>query len=98
MKTIFATALITASASATSMKIPDYSAGVIYGFTGANHLTEIEACYHGTHDIASDAQDALNEIESGDWLKGINAIHKFIKDLPQALTTCKNIDDDIAKI
>lgn len=55
MKTIFATALIAASASATSMKIPDYSAGVIYGFTGANHLSEIEACYHGTHDIASDA-------------------------------------------
>jgi len=82
MKTIFATALLAASASATSMKIPDYSAGVLYGFTGANHLTEIESCYNGTHDIAKDAQDALNDIESGDWFKGITAIHKFIKDLP----------------
>ncbi len=98
MKSIFASALIAATATATSLKIPDFSAGVIYGFTGANHLTEIEACYNGTHDIASDAHNALNDIESGDWLKGMNAIHKFIKDLPDALTTCKNMDDDIAKI
>lgn len=29
------------------MATPDFIAGLIYGFTGDNHLTEIEACYTG---------------------------------------------------
>jgi hypothetical protein len=29
----------------TAMAIPDLVAGFIYGMTGDNHLTEIEACF-----------------------------------------------------
>jgi hypothetical protein len=44
----FATALIAAAASAFDLlAIPDYTAGFIYGMTGANHLEEIENCYSG---------------------------------------------------
>ena len=29
------------------MAVPDFVAGLIYGFTGSNDLEEIEACYNG---------------------------------------------------
>merc|ERR1712166_625215 len=29
------------------MEVPDFIAGLIYGFTGDNKLDEIDACYHG---------------------------------------------------
>ena len=28
-----------------AMTVPDFVAGFVYGMTGDNHLTEIEACY-----------------------------------------------------
>jgi hypothetical protein len=53
MKSIFATALVAATASALDAKaVPDYLAGFVYGFTGDNHLTEFEACYSSSHDLA----------------------------------------------
>jgi hypothetical protein len=49
----FATALIAATAAACDpAAIPDYTAGFIYGMTGANHLEEIENCYNGSQDLA----------------------------------------------
>ena len=47
MRTLFASAAI-AAASANAldaMAIPDFVAGLIYGLTGDNHLTEIETCF-----------------------------------------------------
>ena len=41
----FAAAVIAAVANADAMAVPDWIAGFIYGMTGDNHLTEIEACY-----------------------------------------------------
>ena len=32
----------------SAVAIPDYVAGLIFGFTGDNQLPEIEACYHGS--------------------------------------------------
>jgi hypothetical protein len=29
----------------SAMEIPDFIAGLMYGFTSENHLTEIETCY-----------------------------------------------------
>ena len=48
MKSFAASAVIAASASAfDAMAVPDFVAGFIYGMTGDNHLSEIEACYQG---------------------------------------------------
>jgi hypothetical protein len=30
------------------LAVPDFVAGMIYGFTGDNQLTEIEACFNGS--------------------------------------------------
>ena len=55
MKT-FAAAVIAASASALdAMSIPDFIAGFMFGMTGDNHLAEIEACYQGGEQIATDS-------------------------------------------
>ena len=48
-KITFASALVAATASALDvLAVPDFTAGFIYGMTGANHLEEIETCYHGS--------------------------------------------------
>jgi hypothetical protein len=63
MKFTFASALIAASASALDIKaVPHYTAGFIYGMTGANHLHEIENCYHTSSSLFTDAHNALNDI------------------------------------
>ena len=37
------------------MAVPDFIAGFIYGFTGENHLIEIEQCYQSGSGIVDDA-------------------------------------------
>ena len=55
MRTFAAAAVIAAYASAFDvMAAPDFVAGFIYGMTGDNHLTEIEACYTGGEQIVKD--------------------------------------------
>lgn len=98
-KFTFATALIAASASALDlMAVPDYSAGLIYGLTGANHLEEIEACYHGSHDLAQDAHTALIDLQNGRWLKSITEFKQVMDKFPDTLSGCKNLDEDLATI
>lgn len=44
----FAMAALAASATAFDAEsVPQFIAGFMYGMTGYNHLTEIEACYTG---------------------------------------------------
>jgi len=37
----------------SALAIPDFIAGMIFGFTGDNHLEEVEACYNGGQDIVT---------------------------------------------
>ena len=95
----FATALITAAASACDLTaIPDYTAGFIYGMTGANHLEEIENCYSGSQDLAQLSHDALVDIKNGQWVKGLNSLRQVFEGFPDALAGCKDIDEDLATI
>ena len=71
MKT-FAAAVIAASASALdAMSIPDFITGFMFGMTGDNHLAEIEACYQGGEQIATDSQKAVADFKSGNYFKGL---------------------------
>ncbi len=36
------------------MEIPDFVAGLLYGWTGDNNLTEVEACYNSDLPILKD--------------------------------------------
>ena len=81
-----------------AMAIPDFVAGFVYGMTGDNHLTEIEACYTGGTDVVSDVQKAISDIEAGEYVRGFAKVGTIINEFPAALSTCQNMDDDIAAI
>lgn len=80
------------------MAVPDFVAGFVYGMTGDNHLMEIEACYDGGSDVVADVQKAVSKIESGSYITGFAEVGKIIYEFPATLTTCKNMDSDIAAI
>ena len=99
MRTLFTTAVLAAGANALDAKaIPDFVAGFVYGMTGDNHLTEIEACCDGSTQVVQDVQAAIAKIEGGHFITGFAEIGKIIHEFPATLSTCQNMDDDIAAI
>ena len=99
MKNFAAAAIFAASASAfDAMAVPDFIAGFMYGMTGDNHLTEIEACYQGGSQVVTDAQKAVQDFKQGDWFKGIRDAGTAWNEIGAAMTTCQGMDDDIAAI
>ena len=99
MKTFAASAVIAASASAFDvLAVPDFVAGFIYGMTGDNHLTEVEACFQGGEQIVTDAQTAVSDFTSGNYFKGIKDAGTVWNEVGGAMTTCKGMDDDIKAI
>jgi hypothetical protein len=80
------------------MAVPDFTAGLIYGFTGDNQLTEIEACFHGSQELVTDAEALLADLEAGEWIKAIDDNAKFATQLETALETCQGMDEDFARI
>ena len=71
-----------------AMAIPDFVAGLIYGFTGDWKLDEIEACYQGGSSVITEAETALNDIKSGYYIKGMKEIRTIVSDFKGALSTC----------
>ena len=99
MKTVFSAALVAASASALDvMAVPDFVAGLVYGLTGDNHLTEIEACYNSSIDLGQEALDALGELKNHKWIASARDFYGVFNDFSVALGTCENMQDDIAEI
>jgi hypothetical protein len=83
------------------MAIPDLVAGLVYGLTGDNQLTEIEACYQGGEIMEQEIVTGINDIKKGGWDNDTQAALEFglaVLQLPQALNTCENMGDDIAAI
>ena len=81
-----------------AMAIPDFIAGLIYGFTGDNQLEEIESCYHGSQDVVTYAEALYDDLSHGNWIKAIDDNAKFATALDDALHTCTDLDDDLARI
>ena len=71
-----------------AMAVPDFVAGLIYGFTGDWKLDEIEACYQGGSSVITEAETALNDIKSGYYIKGMKEIRTIVSDFKGALSTC----------
>lgn len=83
------------------MAIPDFIAGFMFGMTGDNNLTEIEACYAGGETLAQEIELGIADIKKGGWDEDVQAALEFglaILQIPEALKTCKNMSDDIAAI
>ena len=81
-----------------AMAVPDFVAGLIYGFTGDWKLDEIEACYQGGSGVVDEAKTALDDIKAGKYIAGIKQIRTIVADSQTALSTCENLGDDMAKI
>ena len=45
----------------------DFVAGFLYGMTGDNHLSEIEACYTGGELMVSEIETGISDIKQGGW-------------------------------
>jgi hypothetical protein len=80
------------------MAIPDFIAGMIYGFTGDNQLEEIEACFHGGQDLVNDAEALVHDLIHGDFIQAIHDNALFADALEGALSTCTGMEDDFAAI
>merc|ERR1712228_108513 len=81
-----------------AVTIPDFLAGFMFQITGDNKMTEIEACYQGGDEIVVDAEAAPNDIKGGQYIAGVKAIGKIVGEVPDALSTCEGMQDDIAKL
>ena len=93
--TIFATEQ---AFNAPAVAYPDFAAGFIYGMTGDNHLTEIQACYQGGEELETDVKDAIAQIKSGKYIKGFKELSGIVGEFKSALSTCENMDDDLHAI
>ena len=90
-----------ANVDITAMAIPDFVAGFVYGMTGDNNLTEIEACFQGGELMEEEIKTGIADIKHGGTDYDIQAALQFAlaaTQIPVALNTCKNMDDDIKAI
>ena len=79
----------------------DFVAGFMYGMTGDNNLTEIEACYQGGVLMYDEVERALYDINMGGWDYDTQAGLEFALvalQIPQSLKTCENMDEDLAAL
>lgn len=84
--------------SFTLMEIPDFTAGLIYGLTEDNHLTEIEVCYGDGTTIDQFIRTALSDLHTGgtDWdLQAVINFGLAALNVPVMLNTCENMGDDL---
>lgn len=85
----------------SAMAIPDFVAGFVYGLTGDNNLTEIEACYQGGTVMEQEIVTGIADIKHGGTDYYIQAGLQFAlaaTQIPVALNTCEGMGDDLAAI
>ena len=78
--------------------VPDFTAGLIYGFTGNDHRVELEGCMTDTTTVVDDAKTFVDDIKGLELLQGIKDAGKIIWDLPNATESCEKLgqlQDDI---
>jgi len=80
------------------MEIPDFVAGFLYGWTGDNNLTEVEACWTSDLPIMEDLQKAGDELFHGHIIKGVELFEKAVFNLQIAMEPCHAMQDDLAAL
>ena len=79
----------------------DFVAGFMFGMTGDNQLTEIEACFNGGQLMVTEVEAGIADLKKGGWNNDTQAAMQFglaALQIPQALATCEGMDEDIAAI
>lgn len=99
MKTTFAAACLAASTTAFDLlAVPEFVAGMVYGLSGENHLSEIQSCYKSGESVVTDSEAALSDFKSGHYFKGIKELGVTWNAAFSALHTCEGMHEDIAEI
>ena len=78
--------------------VPDFVAGLIWGFTGDNHLGELQTCMKDGDKLVKDAQKALEDIKGFHVIQAVEDLGGLIYELPDVLADCQSVDDDLAEI
>ena len=78
--------------------VPDFTAGLIFGFTGDNHLDELRTCMTDADVLVKDAEKALADIKAGHVIQGVEDMGDIIWALPDAVSGCSDLDDDMDAI
>ena len=78
--------------------IPDFTAGLIFGLTGDNHLHEIQHCMKVDQPIIDQAISALDDFKHLHAISGLKHIGAIFWELPNAFDACSDMDADIAAI
>ena len=79
--------------------VPDFTAGLIYGFTGNDHRVELEGCMTDGSKIVTDAETFVNDIKGGEIVQGLSDAGQIIWDLPNATESCEKLgqlQDDLS--
>ena len=88
-------------ANVGAVGVADFVAGFMYGMTGQNNLTEIEACYQGAEIMVPEIETGIADFKKGGWDNDVQGILQFglaLLQIPQAISTCKQMDEDIAAV
>ena len=78
--------------------VPDFTAGLIYGFTGDNHLEELRTCMKDIDPLVDDVEQAIADLKGLHFFEGAKDLGNIIWLLPDAVQGCENMDDDMAAI
>jgi len=73
--------------------VPDFTAGLIMGFTGNDYRTELEGCMTDLEPLAKDAKTALGDIKHFHLMKFAGDLGNFIWMLPNAVSTCGTLTE-----
>lgn len=68
--------------------VPDFTAGLIKGFTGNDHRAQLDGCMTDLDPLASDIWEALGDMKHFHIFKMAGDLGKFIWMLPDAVKTC----------
>jgi len=80
------------------MAVPDFVAGFLYGFTGDNHLTEVEACFDGATPLIEDVEASLKELSEGHIISSLREFEKAVYTMQVALEPCHHLSEDKAAL
>ena len=75
-----------------AMSVPDFVAGLIYGFTGNNHLDDLQGCMEDISPLEEDAENFISHLTHGKIIEAIQDVGDVIWMLPDAVEGCDNAD------
>lgn len=78
--------------------VADFTAGLVFGLTGDNHLTEIEQCFKSTDPMRVDLLKALDDFKHLNFIAGLQDFGDILLQLPVAFQDCTDMQDDITAI